>query len=195
MMINAVILASGFSRRMGKNKLLEKIGPKYLIQYIIETVLESAVDNVVVVYRDKELENVLKQYNRIQMIFNKNAANGQSEAIKKAINGMNGVGNYLFFVGDQPLISVDTINMIINEYDQNESEIVAAMYNGKRGNPVLFSNNMVPELLKLEGDEGGRQVLRNNEHKIAYVNISDLKESFDVDCPKDLEHMKSLIGY
>lgn len=192
-MINGIILASGFSKRMGKNKLLEKVEGKCLIQYIVESVLESEIDNIVVVYRDKSLEDVLKNYKGIKLVFNKHAENGQSEALKTGIQGAGKDGEYIFFVGDQPLISVETINLLIKKYRTNLSDIIVSMYDNKRGNPVLFSNKMKSELLQLEGDEGGRQILKNNEQKIDYINVENLIEGFDVDCPEDLEYIRSFM--
>ena len=100
------------------------------------------VDNIIVVYRDKYLEEVLKNYKDIKLVFNNSAENGQSEALKTGIQGAGKEGEYIFFVGDQPLISVETINLLIRKYRTNLSDIIVSMYDNKRGNPVLFSNKM-----------------------------------------------------
>ena len=51
------------------------------------------------------------------------------------------------------------------------------------GNPCVFSDALIPELLALEGDQGGRTVLRR--HRCMYVEIGDAAEFMDIDSAED----------
>jgi molybdenum cofactor cytidylyltransferase len=48
-MISAIILAAGMSKRMGRPKQLLQLGNKPLIRIVVENVLASAVDEIIVV--------------------------------------------------------------------------------------------------------------------------------------------------
>ena len=45
----------------------------------------------------------------------------------------------------------------------------------------MFHESLIPELLQLTGDQGGRKVLK--QHTCRYVEIEDEKELLDIDAP------------
>ena len=45
----------------------------------------------------------------------------------------------------------------------------------------MFHESLIPELLQLTGDQGGRKVLKH--HTCGYVVIEDEKELMDIDVP------------
>lgn len=68
--------------------------------------------------------------------------------------------------------------------DRQESpEAFSLSCHGQAGNPCVFSDALIPELLALEGDQGGRTVLRR--HRCMYVEIEDAAEFMDIDLAED----------
>ena len=65
----------------------------------------------------------------------------------------------MFMVGDQPFLNPSTINILIDTFQQDPHSIIVPVYNGIRGNPVLFPAAMKEVLLTLEGDRGGRVLI------------------------------------
>ena len=47
------------------------------------------------------------------------------------------------------------------------------------GNPCVFNSSLIPQLLSLEGDKGGRSVAK--KHDCVYVDIADESELMDID--------------
>lgn len=47
------------------------------------------------------------------------------------------------------------------------------------GNPCVFNSSLIPQLLSLEGDKGGRSVAKKND--CVYVDIADERELMDID--------------
>ena len=47
--MNGIILASGFSRRMGQNKLLMKINNKEIIRTVIQEIKKSNITNIILI--------------------------------------------------------------------------------------------------------------------------------------------------
>ena len=183
MNILAIILAAGFSKRMGENKLLLEYKGKTFIQIIIEKLLEINFNKIILVVSNLEIYKKYKNYNeKVFVIFNDKAENGISESIKKAVtyakNNLE-VDKYMFFVADQPLLKKETILKIIEESSSNK--ITVPKSNNTMYNPVIFSNKYNSELLSLEGDKGGKQIILKNLDDITFVDIEDSNEFQDVD--------------
>lgn len=183
MSILAIILAAGFSKRMGENKLLLEYEGKTFIQTIIEKLLEINFNKIILVVSNLEIYKKYKNYNeKLFVIFNDKAEKGISESIKKAVvyakNNLE-VDKYMFFVADQPLLKKETILKIIEESSSNK--IIVPKSNNTMYNPVIFPNKYTSELLNLEGDRGGKQIILNHLDNITFVDIEDANEFQDVD--------------
>lgn len=183
MSILAIILAAGFSKRMGENKLLLEYEGKTFIQTIIEKLLEINFNKIILVVSNLEIYKKYKNYNeKLFVIFNDKAEKGISESIKKAVayakNNLE-VDKYMFFVADQPLLKKETILKLIEK--SNSNKIIVPKNNNTIYNPVIFPNKYTSELLNLEGDRGGKQIILNHLDNIIFVDIEDANEFQDVD--------------
>ena len=110
--MNGIILASGFSRRMGKNKLLMNIGEEVILQKVIREIKKSDISNIILVAReDNVIEIGIRE--EIQVIKNESATYGQRQSIKVGLTKVNANQNFMFFCGDQPFIDSSSINKLI----------------------------------------------------------------------------------
>src|SRR5262245_48283656 len=98
----------------------------------------------------------------------------------------------MFLLGDQPLISKELINSLIDKFDGSTAAIIAPKFNGEARNPVLFRRQVFPELLKLTGDRGGRALVEKHPRKTAFVDWLDELPFLDIDVPQDYERLKEL---
>ncbi|MDF2672895.1 MAG: hypothetical protein K0R09_1160, partial [Clostridiales bacterium] len=57
-MLNAIIMASGFSNRMGSSKLLLTYKDKTLIEHILDKVIDCGFHDIILVARNKEILNM-----------------------------------------------------------------------------------------------------------------------------------------
>ena len=62
MKTGAVIMASGFSRRMGENKLLLRYNGKTLIENITEKILACDFHKIVLITSYQEIEDIFRNY-------------------------------------------------------------------------------------------------------------------------------------
>lgn len=187
MNISAIIMASGLSKRMNKNKLQMKINDKKIYEYVLQTVKNcSCFKEVIVVAKDDEILEKAAELNFIA-VKNEESFLGQSTSVKLGLRNINQADGYMFFVADQPLIKERTVEKLSNEFKNNPDKIIIPSYNGKRGNPVIFSSIFKDDLLKLEGDKGGRAVINQNLEKIIEVNINNDYENIDIDTMEDYE--------
>jgi molybdenum cofactor cytidylyltransferase len=87
----------------------------------------------------------------------------------------------LVLLGDQPLITSGLLNQLIEKRYATGKRIIAPLYNGKRGNPVLFAATLFPELLTVTGDEGGRSVIEKHRTEVETLTIDNSQPWYDVD--------------
>ena len=143
----AVILAAGSSSRMGQSKQLLKIGNESLIRKAIKTVIDSGVNQVVVVLgsnhatHHKEIAEL-----PIQIITNQSWEKGMGSSIKGGVQFVKDhfplCTTFLFTVCDQPLLTSDHLKKMNQAFQTEKSPIVASFYSGSPGVPALFDRSM-----------------------------------------------------
>jgi len=186
MNISAIIMASGLSKRMEKNKLQMEINNKKMYEYILETVKRCYFCETIVVTNDKNIYSKAKCFG-FKVLKNSNSHLGQSESIKVALKNSCDSQGYMFFVADQPFVSYSTINLLCDTFEYNQDRIIIPNYNGLNGNPVLFPFSFKSELLSISGDSGGKLVINKNLEKVKTVAINNQYEHMDIDTMEDYE--------
>jgi probable selenium-dependent hydroxylase accessory protein YqeC len=182
--ISAIILASGFSNRMGRNKLLLPINNLPMIEHLFKVLENLGFLEVIVVTQYERVKILAKKYG-FTPIINNDATKGISESIRLGVNYADTESNLMFFNGDQPYLRKETIEKIINS--RKEDSIIVPTIDGRRKSPVLFSNKFREELLQLVGDVGGRQVIQNNGDKVVEVEFKDIDDFIDIDSVEEYE--------
>lgn len=186
--VDAVILASGMSRRMGEeNKLLLEFEGKTIIEkVVIATLKANCFKEVLVVIKDRELEEVLAKYN-VKTIFNPNFQTGKSEAVKLSLKILGESDGTMFLVGDQPFIDSDSILKLWGAFIEKKDNIIVPYINKAIGNPIIFPKRYYKELGMLSEEEGGMKVVKNHLEAISKVRVNNYKIFFDVDTKEDYE--------
>jgi len=182
-MISAIVLAAGESTRMGFPKLLLSIEGKSLLQHVIDNALQSKVSEVIVVLGADatKLRREIKQ-SQVQIIENASYKEGLSTSLKVGLQAISPQAQaVLVLLADQPLVSHAVIDALIDKYEESGSIIVAPVYNGKRGNPVLFDSSLIPELLRVTGDKGGREIIEKHLAQLATVDFESTIIGSDID--------------
>lgn len=89
---------------------------------------------------------------------------------------------YMFAVADQPYLKSQSVIKLIDKVLENignEQLVVSLRCGAAVGNPCVFNSSLIPQLLSLEGDKGGRSVAK--KHDCVYVDIADASELMDID--------------
>ena len=183
-----VVLAAGQSKRYGGNKLLEarsRETGKVLYEETLDKLTKFSSCLRVIVTRFPQIEEDARRRG-IRTVRNEEPERGISHSLKlglrACLEARPGLSGVLFLVCDQPGLREETIEEILEEGFLHPGSIVCAAYQGKRGNPVLWSREYFEELLSLSGDVGGRQVMKRYPEKIRLVACGE-KELQDVDIP------------
>jgi molybdenum cofactor cytidylyltransferase len=190
----AIILAAGTSSRMGneRNKLLLPLHHRPVLAHVIEAVLGSHARPIVLVlgHQAAEVREHIQQdlaQNSIQVIENPDYSLGQSTSMQAGLRTLLAAKpedvstSAIFLLGDQPMITAQMIDELIALKEQSGKRIALPLYQGRRGNPVVFALDLAPELLQVSGDEGGRGVLKRHPDEIATLEMGEEAANFDVD--------------
>ena len=143
------------------------------------------VDEIIFVTKYDKIINNLKNKD-IKVVKNNNSEFGISQSVKLGVsNSFNNA--YMFIVCDQPYIKKDTIDKFINEFIESEKNLGAVSNEGILLNPTIFTNKYRKELLKLNGDKGGKKILLENRDDLFVFEVLDKKELIDIDFKSQLE--------
>ena len=192
-MLSAILLAAGESKRMGEPKQLMPLGSSTVVEQAIDNLLNSAVNEVIVVlgYRAEEITKTIAA-KPVKIIVNPNYRQGMSTSI---IAGLNLVYHQaqavMLALGDQPLVDSQTINRLIEEFYNHDKGIAVPTYQGRRGHPIIFAIKYKPKLLELEGDIGGREIIKQHPDDILEVAVDSESVITDIDTRADYQSQLS----
>jgi len=190
--ISGIILAAGASKRMGTNKLLLPIGGVPVIERVIRAATESDLGEIILVYGSDTVKESGDKY-KAKTVSNAQPQLGQSLSVRLGVDNASVYADgFMFLVGDQPYITAEMINKLIESFASGDYSAVVPMYNGRRGNPVIFSNSLRERLMKLEGDSGGRVLLEKLTGEIAAVDMGDELSGLDMDTREEYEMLLKL---
>ena len=100
---------------------------------------------------------------------------------------------YMFAVADQPYLKSQSMIKLIDKVLENKGNkrLVFSLHCGDAvGNPCVFHSSLIPQLLSLEGDKGGRSVAK--KYDCVYVDIADERELMDIDTLSNSKHTVTL---
>jgi molybdenum cofactor cytidylyltransferase len=195
----AIILAAGSSSRMGggRHKLLLPLDDRPVLAHVIDASLQSQAHPIIVVlgHQSDKVRLHLKQntnHEHITLVENVHYQQGMSSSLRTGIQTLlandyrnthntHQIDSALIVLGDQPLITPTIIDTLIAAYRSAGKAIVAPLYKGKRGSPVLFGKSLFTELIEVTGDEGGRTVLERHRDEVELIEIGESPANYDVD--------------
>jgi len=191
--ISGIVLAAGSSTRMGRPKMLARLGERPVLSYVMASFLASRLDEVVVVASREVAESLsLSRPPRVRVFVNSDAALGMSSSLKLGLAKVRGKAAVVG-LGDQPLLLPSTIDEIVAAYENSAALIVVPVCQGRRGNPVLLDRALFPEVMKIQGDKGARSVIAANQESVKEVTVSDEGVLLDVDTESDLRKAELLL--
>lgn len=189
--VDAVVLAAGCSQRMrGVNKLLADLAGRPLVQHAVESVSRSKAAAVVVVTgHQAELVRQALAPCCARLVHNPHYARGLSSSLKAGVDAVStDSAGVLVCLGDMPAVTARELNLIIDAFTERGGRVICVpVLDGRRGNPVLWPREFLPEFLELTGDEGARRLLARHAGRVHRVEMPGESVLCDVDDPGDLD--------
>jgi molybdenum cofactor cytidylyltransferase len=192
-MISAIVIAAGESKRMGRAKQLLPWQGKALLQHALDSLLNSEVDEVILVL-GCEAERILERLNtrRIKVVINPDYGQGMITSIQRGLAAIEkGAEAFFIVLGDQPGISPQIYNRLIREFHRvyPSKRILLPTYRGKKGHPALFSIDFRDEGSAIKGDVGFRQIVSDHPQDVLQIELGTDAVLNDVDTPEDYQNL------
>lgn len=197
--IIGLYLAAGQSKRMGRHKLSLPLGTDCLGSVALKTILQSNIHFTIVVTNPSDkltwISPSLKDDPRWCSITCSDAWKGQAYSLRSGIRHalLFRADAIIICLADQPFITKNMINQLIEEYDSNRDlEIVASSFEKITRPPILFSKKLFSELLLIEGDRGAKELLKSRK-QLERLEFHDSYSFLDVDDEIDYKKICHLI--
>lgn len=173
MTLRAIMLAAGSGSRFGGGKLLAPLPDGTPVGVASWRNLTSAVSECIAVVRsgDAALREVLESEGAT-VIECAQAHSGMSRSLIAGLRATANSDGWIIALGDMPYIKPATICKVADAITQGEL-IALPTYHGKRGHPVGLSSRLQAELLKIQGDEGARDVVRRHADACCLIACDD----------------------
>ncbi len=184
----AVILAAGMSRRMGaQNKLLLTIEGQPMVRHVVLAALASRCHKVlVVVGHEAECVRQVLCDLPVEFVLNPAFAEGIGASVRAGAQAVSRQQAVLFCLADMPGVSARVIDRLVEAFETNRGFMgFAPVFNGKRGNPVLWVPGCVSRLREAAGDEGAWGLLRQYRDRVMAVEVTSEWVMVDLDTPDD----------
>ncbi|MEF9959093.1 MAG: nucleotidyltransferase family protein [Niameybacter sp.] len=126
----------------------------------------------------------------LQVVLNPMPEEGISHSIFLGLEAAGEADVYGFLVADQLALSSKTIQEMLLTYPKCKKGILCARHGETLGNPVFFHRDYKEALKQLQGDKGGKVVLKQHLDDVAYFEIKEALELQDLDSKKDWTYFK-----
>lgn len=188
--ISVLILAAGFSSRMGTPKMLLPAPEGSLLKQTVSRVMAAGPLHATVIaaeggaVRQEHLAGWPVDWvetDRARLGLGASLAAGvASVADSRSPLGI------MVLLGDQPRIDPEVIRSAAELFLESGAPIVQARYTDHPSHPVLFGADLFPELQVLSGDEGARGLLQKYKSRIRYAEAG-YPSPDDIDTPDDYQ--------
>jgi molybdenum cofactor cytidylyltransferase len=190
--VTAVILAAGESQRMGQPKQLLPWGESSVLSQTIRNAKAATLHDILVVSGHEAAKiEAIAAAEGVPTIHNPQYAIGEMlSSLQTAVSHLIPSAAILVLLADQPMLTPETIDQLLAAYWRGESELIAPVYQGQRGNPVLIGRRYFAELLALPAGDAPRTLLQRHTAELLLVPVETETVVQDLDTWEAYERLR-----
>lgn len=153
----AVILAAGFSSRMGDFKPLMDLGGMSVLERCVRLFRDAGIGRVLAVtgHRASEVEAEAGRLG-VPTVHNEDYEHGMFSSVCAAAPAMSGHDAFFLLPVDIPLVRPAAIVALLDAYD---GRVAFPVFGGERGHPPLIPASLIPAILGHDGRGGLKALL------------------------------------
>jgi molybdenum cofactor cytidylyltransferase len=155
-----------------------------LVDAFVTQAMRSGLPLLVCVDKDDHHLAALLAQRQIDVHFCCNAAEGMGATLAEGVAQLSNWDGVLIALADMPWVQPETYQAVAQQLQPDT--ICVPVYGGRRGHPVGFGCSFFPQLARLQGDNGARQLIAQHAAKLIELVVSDAAIHRDVDLPSDL---------
>lgn len=185
--IEGIVLAAGFSSRMGKFKMEMLLEGKTLIERSVES-LDKVCSKIIVVagYKSERIKEILKSYEKVEVVFNKEFEKGMFSSVKIGISQIK-TERFFLLPGDIPFVKKDVFIKLFSK----KGDVIIPIFQGRKGHPVLINSSLINEIL--DEPEDSNLKLFINKKGFTTAEVQDESILIDIDTEEDYLNFKENI--
>jgi CTP:molybdopterin cytidylyltransferase MocA/HD superfamily phosphohydrolase YqeK len=190
----AVVLAAGYSSRMGQLKPLLSVGHGTALEAVVRLFQSAGIPNVFVVlgHRADELRPVAEAAGA-RCVFNPNFDEGMFSSVCAGVAALPTDTDACFVMpADMPLVRASTVRRLANYYAAKKRVIVYPVFQKRRGHPPLIGYTVLSEALRMSPDARLSTLLAAHESGSCNLFVPDEGVRLDMDTPDELARVRQL---
>ena len=190
----AVILAAGYSSRMGRFKALLPMCSESIIARVVGTFRQAGIEEIVAItgHSAELLEPDLHGMD-VRAVRNPGYSRGMYSSVQVGVAALPSDVDACFLLPvDIPLVRPATVAALAARFAVEYPPITYPCFAGQRGHPPLISRSLFAEILNGNGDGGLRPVLERYQTTAINVDVLDEGVLLDMDTPDDYAQLASL---
>lgn len=197
MPVTAVLLAAGASQRMGQPKQLLPWGGHTILGETLHQVSQSLVQDMIVV-TGHEAAAISAEVRRFRgplpprLLPNPDYQMGEMlSSLQRAVRALTEEATaVLVILADQPMVETATYDQILSAFWQGKGDLIAPVFDGRRGNPVLIGRRYFEELLQLPVGSAPRALLQAHPNDLHLLPVATDTVVLDLDTPAEYERLR-----
>ena len=181
---------------MGYNKLSFVINGKTILRHSVDAAINSKAESIVVVTgaNREENETFIKDLD-VNFVHNYSWEKGIGGSVKCGLNHLiqesTALDAVLISVCDQPYLTSEIFDQLINAYLHSDKKIIASLYQDSLGVPVLYDKSLFQNLLKIPDEHGAKKYIVDKAEKDMLDTIPFPKGEIDIDTIEDIKKITS----
>lgn len=190
----AIVLAAGYSSRMGDFKPLLTFGGLSVLERVVLLFRDEGIRDIRVVigHRADELRPLVERLHA-QPVINERYDEGMFSSVLAGVGTLtDDVDAFFLLPVDIPLVSRETVGRLIQAYRNGTGGVFYPVYHGERGHPPLVSGRYREEIISWCGDGGLKSVLSRHDDEAVDVLTDDETILLDMDTPEHYEQLRRL---
>jgi putative nucleotidyltransferase with HDIG domain len=190
--LSALILAAGFSSRMGELKALLPLGQRTVLEQCLALFQDCGIEDLVVVtgHRADEVGAIAEQAGA-RVAHNPDFASGMYSSIRAGVRRIaEGSSGFFLLPVDIPLVRRGTIRLQHQSFTERKSQILYPVFADRRGHPPLLAAHLIPIINGEHQPEGGlrtllAQIEAEQPEQVREIQVADSNIHFDMDTRED----------
>jgi molybdenum cofactor cytidylyltransferase len=191
----AIVLAAGASTRLGQPKQLLQMNSESLLHRTIRLAEEAGCAPIFVVlgFEAERMRCDIADLD-VRVVINSEWQSGMGSSLRSGMKALMKESQLpqkvALLLSDQPLLSSEILFSLVKKSAETDSLIVATSYAGRLGVPAVFRKELYPDLQKVEGDKGAREMIQGYRDQTASIDFPE--GAIDIDTVQDLELLKTI---
>ena len=189
--IAAIVLAGGFSKRMGRFKPLLPLGDRLNIERVVRLFQDAGVKEirVVVGHRGNDIRRAAAPLN-VDCVENPHYAEGMFTSVLAGIRALpEHCRAFFIHPADIPMVRWQTVRRLAEAGREASAVVLYPTFGGRRGHPTLIRSSLGPRILEWPGTGGLRSFLQGYENESLEFPVADEAVLIDLDTPGDYDRM------